>query len=180
MAPQGWGLPLAVLRAISDTPGEELFSPAGARGAGPGLGLCGPPATRSANWAAAVGTKEILLAEPRSFCAGVRRAIETVERALDRYGAPVYVRRQIVHNAHVVSRLEEAGAVFVEELTEVPDGAHVVFSAHGVGTAVHEEAAARQMFTIDATCPLGEQGPQRSAPFRRERAPVGPHRARWS
>jgi len=84
----------------------------------------------------------------------VRRAIETVERALDRYGPPVYVRRQIVHNAYVVSRLEQAGAVFVEELAEVPDGSHVVFSAHGVGTAVHEEAAARQMLTIDATCPL--------------------------
>ena len=101
-----------------------------------------------------LGQREIFLAEPRSFCAGVRRAIETVERALERYGPPVYVRRQIVHNAHVVSRLEAAGAVFVEELAEVPDGSNVVFSAHGVGTAVHEEAAARQMFTIDATCPL--------------------------
>jgi 4-hydroxy-3-methylbut-2-enyl diphosphate reductase len=154
VASQGWGLPLAVLRAISDTPGEELFSPAGARGAWAGLRALRASRHALANWAAAVGKREILLAEPRSFCAGVRRAIETVERALDRYGAPVYVRRQIVHNAHVVSRLEEAGAVFVEELTEVPDGSHVVFSAHGVGTAVHEEAAARQMFTIDATCPL--------------------------
>ncbi|MGH9107043.1 MAG: 4-hydroxy-3-methylbut-2-enyl diphosphate reductase, partial [Acidimicrobiales bacterium] len=103
---------------------------------------------------AAAGPREVLLAEPRSFCAGVRRAIETVERAIDRYGPPVYVRRQIVHNAHVVSRLEAAGAVFVEELGEVPDGARVVFSAHGVGTSVHDEARRRQMFAIDATCPL--------------------------
>ena len=154
VAAQGWGMPLAVLRAISDTPGEELFSPAGARGAWAGLRALRASRHALANWAAAVGQREILLAEPRSFCAGVRRAIETVERALDRYGAPVYVRRQIVHNAHVVSQLEEAGAVFVEELAEVPDGSCVVFSAHGVGTAVHEEAAARQMFTIDATCPL--------------------------
>ena len=154
VAAQGWGMPLAVLRAISDTPGEELFSPAGARGAWAGLRALRASRHALANWAAAVGQREILLAEPRSFCAGVRRAIETVERALDRYGAPVYVRRQIVHNAHVVSQLEEAGAIFVEELAEVPDGSCVVFSAHGVGTAVHEEAAARQMFTIDATCPL--------------------------
>ena len=154
VAAQGWGMPLAVLRAISDTPGQELFSPAGARGAWAGLRALRASRHALANWAAAVGQREILLAEPRSFCAGVRRAIETVERALDRYGAPVYVRRQIVHNAHVVSQLEEAGAVFVEELAEVPDGSCVVFSAHGVGTAVHEEAAARQMFSIDATCPL--------------------------
>ena len=154
VAAQGWGMPLAVLRAISDTPGQELFSPAGARGAWAGLRALRASRHALANWAAAVGQREILLAEPRSFCAGVRRAIETVERALDRYGAPVYVRRQIVHNAHVVSQLEEAGAIFVEELAEVPDGSCVVFSAHGVGTAVHEEAAARQMFSIDATCPL--------------------------
>jgi 4-hydroxy-3-methylbut-2-enyl diphosphate reductase len=154
VASQAWGVPLAVLRAISDTPGQELFSPAGARGAWAGLRALRASRHALANWAAAVGQREILLAEPRSFCAGVRRAIETVERALDRYGAPVYVRRQIVHNAHVVSQLEEAGAVFVEELAEVPDGSYVVFSAHGVGNSVHEEAAARQMFTIDATCPL--------------------------
>lgn len=95
-----------------------------------------------------------MLAEPRSFCAGVERAIVTVQRAIERYGAPIYVRRQIVHNAHVVSELEAAGAIFVEELAEVPDGARVVFSAHGVGTAVHQEAARRGMFAIDATCPL--------------------------
>jgi len=154
VASQSWGLPMAVLRAISDSPGEELFSPAGVRGAWAGLRALRAARHALANWAAAAGQREIFLAEPRSFCAGVRRAIETVERALDRYGAPVYVRRQIVHNSYVVSRLEEAGAVFVEELGEVPDGSNVVFSAHGVGTGVHEEASNRQMHTIDATCPL--------------------------
>ncbi|HEY6471956.1 MAG TPA: 4-hydroxy-3-methylbut-2-enyl diphosphate reductase [Acidimicrobiales bacterium] len=96
----------------------------------------------------------VLLAGPRSFCAGVERAIETVERAIDRFGAPVYVRRQIVHNHHVVSDLEARGAVFVRELDEVPDGATVVFSAHGVAPAVREVARARHMRVVDATCPL--------------------------
>jgi 4-hydroxy-3-methylbut-2-en-1-yl diphosphate reductase len=149
-----WGVPLAVLRAVSDSPGVELFSPAGARGIVKALRALRSSRRALADWAAAVGPKEIFLAEPRSFCAGVRRAIETVERALERYGPPVYVRRQIVHNAHVVSRLEAAGAMFVEELDEVPDGANVVFSAHGVGTSVRDEAARRDMSTIDATCPL--------------------------
>jgi 4-hydroxy-3-methylbut-2-en-1-yl diphosphate reductase len=148
------GVPLAVVRAVSDTPGVELFSPAGALGALKALRALRSSRRALARWAAAVGPKQILLAEPRSFCAGVRRAIETVERALERFGPPIYVRRQIVHNAHVVSRLEAAGAVFVEELDEVPDGANVIFSAHGVGTSVKEEAARRQMATIDATCPL--------------------------
>ena len=96
----------------------------------------------------------MLLAGPRSFCAGVDRAIDTVERALDRYGAPVYVRRQIVHNRHVVAYLEARGAVFVDELDEVPDGATVVFSAHGVAPAVRADAARRDLSVIDATCPL--------------------------
>ncbi len=149
-----WGVPLAVLRAVSDSPGVELFSPAGARGVLKALGALRSSRRALADWAAAVGPKEIFLAEPRSFCAGVRRAIDTVERALERFGRPVYVRRQIVHNAHVVSRLEAAGAVFVEELDEVPDGATLVFSAHGVGTSVRDEASRRNMATIDATCPL--------------------------
>jgi 4-hydroxy-3-methylbut-2-en-1-yl diphosphate reductase len=149
-----WPVPLAIVRAVSDSPGVELFSPAGARGVLKALGALRSSRPALAGWAAAAGPKEVLLAEPRSFCAGVRRAIETVERALQRYGPPVYVRRQIVHNAHVVSRLEAAGAVFVEELCEVPDGANVVFSAHGVGASVWEEAERRQMSTIDATCPL--------------------------
>jgi 4-hydroxy-3-methylbut-2-enyl diphosphate reductase len=96
----------------------------------------------------------VLLAAPRGYCAGVDRAVVTVERALDHFGAPVYVRKQIVHNAYVVRSLEERGAVFVEELDEVPDGALVVFSAHGVSPAVHEDAARRGLRTIDATCPL--------------------------
>jgi 4-hydroxy-3-methylbut-2-en-1-yl diphosphate reductase len=155
VAGAGWAaVPMAIVRAVSDSPGVELFSPAGARGVFKALRALRSSRPALADWAAAVGPKEIFLAEPRSFCAGVRRAIETVERALERYGPPVYVRRQIVHNAHVVSRLEAAGAVFVEELDEVPDGANVVFSAHGVGTSVREEAARRQMSTIDATCPL--------------------------
>ncbi len=154
LARADWGAPLAVLRAISDSPGAELFSPAGALGALKGLHSLRRARMALADWAAAAGPRQVLLAEPRSFCAGVLRAIETVERALQRYGPPVYVRRQIVHNAHVVSRLESAGAVFVEELTEVPDGARVVFSAHGVGSTVNEEARRRQMSTIDATCPL--------------------------
>jgi len=96
----------------------------------------------------------VLLAQPRGYCAGVDRAVQTVERALERYGSPVYVRKQIVHNAHVVRSLEARGAIFVEETAEVPEGAIVVFSAHGVAPAVHEEAARRGLRTIDATCPL--------------------------
>jgi 4-hydroxy-3-methylbut-2-enyl diphosphate reductase len=98
--------------------------------------------------------KRILLAKPRGYCAGVDRAVQTVEHALEHYGAPVYVRKQIVHNLHVVKALEARGAVFVEENDEVPEGSIVVFSAHGVAPIVHEQAAARSLRTIDATCPL--------------------------
>ena len=98
--------------------------------------------------------KRVLVAKPRGYCAGVDRAVITVEKALELYGAPVYVRKQIVHNAHVVRALETLGAVFVEETDEVPEGATVVFSAHGVAPEVHAEAAARSLKTIDATCPL--------------------------
>ena len=98
--------------------------------------------------------RAVRLAAPRGYCAGVDRAVITVEKALDLYGAPVYVRKQIVHNKHVVANLESRGAVFVEELDEVPEGATVVFSAHGVSPAVHEEAKERGLKTIDATCPL--------------------------
>src|SRR3954471_22084961 len=96
----------------------------------------------------------VLLADPRGYCAGVDRAVVAVERALEIHGAPVYVRKQIVHNKHVVATLEARGAVFVEELDEVPPGSTVVFSAHGVSPAVHEQAAVRDLKTIDATCPL--------------------------
>jgi 4-hydroxy-3-methylbut-2-enyl diphosphate reductase len=98
--------------------------------------------------------RRVLLASPRGYCAGVDRAVQTVERALELYGAPVYVRKQIVHNSHVVRRLEGLGAVFVDETEEVPEGSVVVFSAHGVAPTVHAEAAARSLRTIDATCPL--------------------------
>jgi 4-hydroxy-3-methylbut-2-en-1-yl diphosphate reductase len=99
-------------------------------------------------------TRRVLLAKPRGYCAGVDRAVQTVEQALERYGAPIYVRKQIVHNIDVVKTLEERGAVFVEETEEVPEGAIVVFSAHGVAPVVHDEAARLSLRTIDATCPL--------------------------
>jgi 4-hydroxy-3-methylbut-2-enyl diphosphate reductase len=98
--------------------------------------------------------KRILLAAPRGYCAGVDRAVEAVEKALDHYGAPVYVRKEIVHNKYVVESLTERGAIFVQETDEVPEGARVIFSAHGVSPAVHAQAAARNLDTIDATCPL--------------------------
>ncbi|GAA2583732.1 4-hydroxy-3-methylbut-2-enyl diphosphate reductase [Microbacterium sp. SORGH_AS 862] len=101
-----------------------------------------------------VGRKRVLLAAPRGYCAGVDRAVIAVEKALERYGAPVYVRKQIVHNVHVVTELEAKGAIFVEEVDEVPAGAHVVFSAHGVSPAVVSAAADRGLQAIDATCPL--------------------------
>jgi 4-hydroxy-3-methylbut-2-en-1-yl diphosphate reductase len=103
---------------------------------------------------ATAAPKRVLLAAPRGYCAGVDRAVETVERALDLHGAPVYVRKEIVHNKHVVEQLSQRGAIFVEQETEVPEGEMVVFSAHGVAPAVHENAAARRLRTIDATCPL--------------------------
>ncbi|GGH38492.1 4-hydroxy-3-methylbut-2-enyl diphosphate reductase [Microbacterium album] len=100
------------------------------------------------------GHKRVLLAAPRGYCAGVDRAVVAVEKALERYGAPVYVRKQIVHNIHVVTELEGKGAIFVDEVDEVPEGAHVVFSAHGVSPAVVNAASDRGLHAIDATCPL--------------------------
>jgi 4-hydroxy-3-methylbut-2-enyl diphosphate reductase len=97
---------------------------------------------------------KILLAAPRGYCAGVERAVITVEKALDLYGPPIYVRKQIVHNVHVVADLERRGAIFVDETEEVPEGSRLVFSAHGVSPAVHEQADTRNLLTIDATCPL--------------------------
>ncbi|SEE96677.1 4-hydroxy-3-methylbut-2-enyl diphosphate reductase [Ruania alba] len=99
-------------------------------------------------------TKRILLAAPRGYCAGVDRAVEAVEQALDHYGAPIYVRKEIVHNKFVVETLSKRGAIFVHETDEVPEGARVIFSAHGVSPAVHAQAAERNLDTIDATCPL--------------------------
>src|SRR5579859_3392396 len=100
------------------------------------------------------GAPKLLLAAPRGYCAGVERAVEAVEKALELYGAPVYVRKEIVHNKHVVDQLRERGAVFVESETEVPEDGTVVFSAHGVAPSVHENATERNLHTIDATCPL--------------------------
>src|SRR5207248_4704052 len=102
----------------------------------------------------AAPNRKVLLAKPRGYCAGVERAVEAVERSLELYGAPVYVRKQIVHNTHVVRALEQRGAIFVEETEEVPEGSVVVFSAHGIAPQVRDDAAARGLHTIDATCPL--------------------------
>jgi 4-hydroxy-3-methylbut-2-enyl diphosphate reductase len=99
-------------------------------------------------------TRRVLLAKPRGYCAGVDRAVQTVEKALERFGAPVYVRKQIVHNIHVVRVLEKRGAIFVDEAAEIPEGSVVVLSAHGVAPQVREEAAQRGLHVIDATCPL--------------------------
>jgi 4-hydroxy-3-methylbut-2-enyl diphosphate reductase len=146
--------PLAVIRAISDTADRPLVHPGvvtGGLSALRSLRGAGPVLDR---WAAACGPRRVLLAGPRSFCAGVERAIEIVERVLEQRGSPVYVRKQIVHNTHVVADLEQQGAIFVDELDEVPDGAPVVFSAHGVSPAVRQEAARRELSVVDATCPL--------------------------
>jgi 4-hydroxy-3-methylbut-2-enyl diphosphate reductase len=144
----------AVIRVVVDTPEHELASAAslanGVR-AYRVLVRCAPVIER---WAEAVRHRRVVLAQPRSFCAGVDRAIDTVTGAIDRFGAPVYVRKQIVHNTHVVADLERRGAVFVDELDEVPDGSTVVFSAHGVTPAVRDDAARRPLRVIDATCPL--------------------------
>jgi 4-hydroxy-3-methylbut-2-en-1-yl diphosphate reductase len=148
------GLPFAVLRVVVERADRDLRDP---RTIAAGLrALATLRRTRGAlaEWARAAGGRQILLAGPRSFCAGVERAIEIVELALEQRTAPVYVRKQIVHNEHVVADLERRGAVFVEELDEVPHGATVVFSAHGVSPAVKEEAKARALDVIDATCPL--------------------------
>ena len=110
-----------------------------------GYGSCGYPVCV---------VERVLLASPRGYCAGVERAVDTVEKALDHYGAPVYVRKQIVHNIHVVRDLEARGAIFVDEETEVPEGATVVYSAHGVAPTVHANSATLQHNVIDATCPL--------------------------
>ena len=142
--------PLAVVRTIGDT-GQRGLVLGGAKG----VAALRRIRTSLETWGRAVGSREVVLAAPRSFCAGVERAIEIVERAIDRFGPPVYVRRQIVHNTHVVERLRSMGAVFVQELDEVPEGSVVVLAAHGVPPEVRAEADRRgTLRVVDATCPL--------------------------
>jgi 4-hydroxy-3-methylbut-2-enyl diphosphate reductase len=147
-------IPCAVVRVVVDTAYTPVVHPAtvpnGIRALAT-LRRIGPVLPR---WAETAGPRHVLLATPRSFCAGVERAIDVVEQALRRFPHPVYVRRQIVHNAHVVADLQRRGAVFVDELDEVPDGTTVVFSAHGVAPSVRAEADRRGLNVIDATCPL--------------------------
>jgi 4-hydroxy-3-methylbut-2-enyl diphosphate reductase len=149
------GRPPTTLRVVLDTPRYEIHRPARAAiAARRAFRALREASSLLEEWAAALGEREVTLAGPRASCAGVTRAIEIVERAIDIHGAPVYVRKQIVHNRHVVGELERRGAVFVDELDEVPEGATVIFSAHGVSPAVREDAAVRELDVIDATCPL--------------------------
>lgn len=142
------------VRAIVDTPDAPLLRPGTVRRGIRALRALRAAAPALDRWSTATGEREILLAGPRSFCAGVERAIEIVEQALHRYGAPVYVRRQIVHNTHVVHGLSGRGAVFVEEIDEVPEGAVVVLAAHGVTPEVRLQAQRRSLRVVDGTCPL--------------------------
>jgi 4-hydroxy-3-methylbut-2-enyl diphosphate reductase len=146
--------PVAVLRVVSDSPSQELARLGVVRALFTAQRALRGAAGALRPWSEAAGPRSLLLAAPRSFCAGVERAIEVVERVLERRGPPVYVRKQIVHNAHVVADLRRRGAVFVEELDEVPEGATVVFSAHGVAPSVREQAQRRELDVVDATCPL--------------------------
>jgi 4-hydroxy-3-methylbut-2-en-1-yl diphosphate reductase len=145
---------VAVVRVIVDTAHMPLARVATVAAGTRALAVLRRTGPAFRRWADLIGPRTVLLAGPRSFCAGVDRAIDIVEHALRRYSRPVYVRRQIVHNAHVVADLERQGAVFVDELDEVPDDTTVVFSAHGVAPAVRAEAARRHLTVVDATCPL--------------------------
>jgi len=148
------GRPGAVVRVVADVAGEPLLRPRTVGRLRAAVKMLPKIAPVVGAWADAVGQRSVLLAEPRSFCAGVDRAIEVVERALEQRGAPVYVRKQIVHNQHVVADLHARGARFVNEIDEVPAGETVVFSAHGVSPAVWDNARGRNLDIIDATCPL--------------------------
>ncbi|MCW2539832.1 MAG: hydroxymethylbutenyl pyrophosphate reductase [Frankiales bacterium] len=151
----GRGAPaLAVVRVVVDTAAKPLRRATTIANGFTALRTLRKLAPVLDAWSRLIRTRTIELAGPRSFCAGVDRAIDIVNRALELYPMPIYVRRQIVHNAHVVADLEGRGAIFVEELNEVPDGATVIFSAHGVAPAVRLEAERRQLTAIDATCPL--------------------------
>jgi 4-hydroxy-3-methylbut-2-enyl diphosphate reductase len=148
------GTPTAVVRVVVDTTHVGVVHPATVSNGIRALWTLRRIVPALTQWSQLAGPRTVLLAEPRSFCAGVERAIDVVDRALRRFPHPVYVRRQIVHNTHVVADLERRGAVFVDELDQVPDGTTVVFSAHGVAPAVREEAQRRGLNVIDATCPL--------------------------
>jgi 4-hydroxy-3-methylbut-2-enyl diphosphate reductase len=148
------GRPLAVLRTVVEPAGRELLDPRTALAGTRALLALRRATDVLEEWLDALRPRRVLLASPRSFCAGVERAIEIVELALEQRGAPVYVRKQIVHNEHVVADLESRGAVFVDELEEIPEGATTVFSAHGVSPAVRQTARNRGLAVIDATCPL--------------------------
>ena len=154
LAPVAGDGPFAVLRVVVEAADRRLADPRTLRAGARALRVLRRVAPALASWALAAGPRTVLLASPRSFCAGVERAIEVVERALQQRGSPIYVRKQIVHNVHVVGELEQRGAVFVDELDEVPDGATVVFSAHGVSPQVKTTARNRSLDVIDATCPL--------------------------
>jgi 4-hydroxy-3-methylbut-2-en-1-yl diphosphate reductase len=146
--------PLACVRVIADTPPGGLYRPATLAHLRAALKVLPVVGAGLAEWAAATTVERVVLAAPRSFCAGVNRAIAVVEQALLRHGPPVYVRKQIVHNAHVVADLRARGAVFVDEVDEVPEGGLTVFSAHGVSPAVRHAASQRRLAVVDATCPL--------------------------
>jgi len=146
--------PLTTLRVVMDTPRYQFHPARAAIAARRAYRTLREASSMLEGWAEALGHREVVLAAPRASCAGVTRAVEIVERALEQRGAPVYVRKQIVHNAHVVDDLERRGAVFVDDLDDVPPGATVIFSAHGVSPAVRRHASDRGLDVIDATCPL--------------------------
>jgi 4-hydroxy-3-methylbut-2-enyl diphosphate reductase len=155
LAPSAGARPLHALRVVLDTPTRELHNPVtSATGTVAAYRSLHRAASLLGDWASMLGDRELVLASPRASCAGVQRAVEIVECALEQYGAPVYVRREIVHNIHVVDALRQRGAMFVDEVEQVPLGATVVFSAHGVSPEVRRQADARQLNVIDATCPL--------------------------
>jgi 4-hydroxy-3-methylbut-2-en-1-yl diphosphate reductase len=154
LAAAAGGRPLVVVRVVVESAQRHLYDPRALLAAVRALRNLRRAGEALSEWTSSFAPRSVLLAGPRSFCAGVERAVEVVELALEQRGAPVYVRKQIVHNEHVVADLERRGAVFVEELDQVPAGATVVFSAHGVSPAVKADAAGRGLDVIDATCPL--------------------------
>jgi 4-hydroxy-3-methylbut-2-en-1-yl diphosphate reductase len=163
------GRPSVAVRAVLDAPSAEPWHPlAATRALGAASRALEAAAGVLSEWAATIVPRDVALAAPRASCAGVERAIETVERALERFGAPVYMRKQIVHNRHVVAELQRRGAICVDELDEVPRGANVVFSAHGVSPKVRAEAKAKGLNVIDATCPLVSKVHAEARRFARE------------